>query len=97
MMQESIVAVIVAYAVWVVAKRYAPKSLRRALRAWIERTAMRFGWTGIAAKLEAKRQAEAACASGCGACGGCASGDAASAAKKQFTITPEALKRTTTH
>ena len=95
-MQQSIVAIIVAYAVWAVLKRYAPKALRQAMRAWAERAATRFGWTGMAAKLAVRGQAAAACESGCGACGGCAAADtdAPGADAKQFTITPEALKRT---
>ena len=93
MIQESIVALIVAYAAWVVAKRYAPKPLRQRVRAWTVKAATRLGWTRIAAKFDAADSGASSCADGCGTCGGCGSDDTTPAAK-QFTITPEALQRT---
>lgn len=92
-MQEWIVAVIVAYAAWVVARRYAPKPVRGFVRAWTARGARRLGWTRMAMKFEAEKTAASSCADGCGTCGGCGSADTKPAAK-QFTMTPEALKRT---
>lgn len=92
-MQESIVALIVAYAAWVVARRYAPKSVRQWARAWAVRVATRLGWTRIAAKFDVSDSSASSCAEGCGTCGSCGSAGAKSAVK-QFVITPEALKKT---
>lgn len=91
-MQEAIVAVIVASAVWVVAKRYAPKSVQITVRMWIAHILKKFHLNGAADKLEAAAQARAN-ASGCGSCGACST-TGSSPAEKQFTITPEELKRT---
>jgi hypothetical protein len=93
MMQEWIVAVIVGYAAWIVAKRYAPKPVRRFFRAWTVRTATRLGWTRLAMKFDISASAAVSCADGCGTCGGCGSAEV-EAAPTQFTITPDALKRT---
>jgi hypothetical protein len=92
MMQEVIVAVIVAGAVWVVAKRYAPKSVQISARMWFARILKKLHLNGAASKLEAAAQARAS-ASGCGSCGACSTAGA-TPAEKQFTITPEELKRT---
>jgi hypothetical protein len=92
-MQESIVALIVACAVWTLAQRYMPKTARRALRGWSARAAKRFGWSGVASRLEAAAEAGSSCGDGCGTCGSCGPSDAPPL-DKQFVITPEALKRT---
>jgi hypothetical protein len=89
MMQEAIVAVIVAYAVWVVAKRYAPKPVRLALANLATRAALWLGWNRLAAKFEPKPQVSSAC----GSCGGCGSASSKTSGQR-FTMTPEALKRT---
>jgi hypothetical protein len=93
MMQESIVALIVAYAAWVVARRYAPKPVRQWVRAWKVRVATRLGWTRIAAKFDVSDSGASSCADGCGTCGSCDSAGTKPAVK-QFAITPEALKQT---
>jgi hypothetical protein len=91
MMQEAIVAIIVIAAAWVVAKRYAPKAIRRALRGLVVVIARRLGWSGLASKFVAEPEPD--CADGCGACSGCSPTDAAIAAETS-TISVEALKRT---
>jgi hypothetical protein len=70
-MQAWIVGLIVAYAFWTVSRRYMPKAVRRAVRAWAARTAQRFGWNGIAARLSAAKESGGSCGDGCGSCGGC--------------------------
>jgi hypothetical protein len=92
MMQEWIVAVIVGYAFWIIAKRYAPKSVQKLLRTRTERIVKRLGWAGLARKLEAKT-ATASSTDGCGACGDC-SASKTSSPVKTFTIKPESIKRT---
>jgi hypothetical protein len=92
-MQEWIVAVIVACAVWAVAKRYLPKAARQAVRRWSARAASRLGWSWMASRLEATAEAGSSCADGCGTCGSCGS-SGAPPTDAQFAITPEALKRT---
>lgn len=93
-MQQWIVGAIVAYAFWVVTKRYAPKAMRTAVRRWSGRAARRFGLNGIADRLEKDRQA-AARGDGCGSCGGCDSKQASSPAStaKEFVIPLKALQR----
>lgn len=91
-MQEVIVAVIVAGAVWVVAKRYAPKSLQIAARMWFAQVLKKLHLNEAASKLEAAAKARAN-AGGCGSCGACST-TGSTPAEKQFTITPEELKRT---
>lgn len=92
-MQEAIVALVVLYAAWAVAKRYVPRPVRRFVRAWSARMARRAGWHRIAARLEAPAQAAASCADDCSSCHGCdpVKADAGSRA----AITPEALRHTT--
>jgi hypothetical protein len=92
-MQQAIAAAIVLCAAWVVLRRYTPKALKRIARSWSARTAIRLGWLALAAKIEQQAQAGASCGDGCGACGNCASGSAATVAK-QSVITLESLKRT---
>ncbi|MBV8666315.1 MAG: hypothetical protein JO269_07520 [Burkholderiaceae bacterium] len=75
-MQEFIVAVIVACAALVVAKRYAPAALKRATRSRAAKAASRLGWNKLAAKIEQQAEAGASCADGCGSCGGCGPGNA---------------------
>jgi len=70
-MQETIVAVIVTFAAWSVLRRYAPKALRQACRIWTARMARRLGWQTLEQRIEAKAQADASCADGCGSCKAC--------------------------
>jgi hypothetical protein len=95
MMQALIVAAIVAYAFWVVAKRYAPKPVRRLTYALLARGAKRLGWKQGVRKFESEisTPSSASCGDGCGSCGACSPADGTPAAK-QNTITPEALKLT---
>ena len=95
-MQEFIVAIIVAIAGLAVIRRYAPQSLRRMFNATIAQLASRFGWRKVADKFHADAAVAASCGTGCGPCGGCGSADKA-AEPVQFSMTPEALKRTIPH
>lgn len=92
-MQEAIVAIIVVCAAWVVAKRYVPKTIRQTVRTSIVVAAKRFGWNGIARKLEMKIQSAPTCADGCSSCEACGAFGTI-AAKKKLANTAEALKRT---
>jgi len=93
-MQEAIVAIIVAVAVWSVLRRYAPKALRQTCRAWAARMARRVGWQTLEQRIEAKAQANASCADGCGACKNCGPVAGTSAPETRSTITPDSLKMT---
>jgi hypothetical protein len=73
MMQEWIVGLIVVFAAWTVAKRYAPKAVRRAMRAGAGAVARRAGLNRWADRLQSAPAASASCDDGCGSCGGCAS------------------------
>jgi hypothetical protein len=93
MMQEIIVAVIVAAAAFAVLRRYAPRSVKQALRSHSVRLATSLGWHSIAAKLRARAENGAACGSGCGSCGSC--GDTPAKQNTSSTsISVDALKRT---
>ena len=97
-MQEMIVALIVAYAAWVVVKRYAPKALRTRVRGSVASAARQAGLASWAAKLETVPYASSSCSDSCGTCGGCAP-DVSSkpdpdAATVQHGITVEQLRRT---
>ncbi len=92
-MQEVIVGIIVAFAAFAVARRYAPAPVRQALNGWTARSARRIGLGRLAEKIEAKAGGSAGCGDGCGTCGGCGTANSASSAR-QFSISPEALKRT---
>jgi hypothetical protein len=71
-MQEFVVAMIVAYAAWAVAKRYAPKTLRAWARATTADLAMRVGLVAFAARLQTTpAQSSSSCSDGCGTCDGC--------------------------
>lgn len=92
MLQNLIVALIVAWALWVAASRLLPRPLRAALRRRAGQSAGAMGLTRLAQRL-------AAPASSAGACGGCDScGDKpASAPAKDGVvggIGVEALRRT---
>jgi hypothetical protein len=93
MMQESIVAVIVAVSAWVVVKRFMPPAWQRIIAGWSVRAARAAGWSGLAGKLEARTRQRPDSAGACGTCGNCGTADKAPVAKK-FAVTPEALKRT---
>jgi hypothetical protein len=93
--QNWTVYLIVAYAGWIVVRRYAPASLRRTVGAGFSAHLRRFGWHGLADKLMPSATADARAGS-CGSCDNCASNDTrgAVAAIKEFAITPDALKQT---
>lgn len=98
-MQQLIVAVAVAYAAWIVAARYAPPAIRRAMRRWTAIVARRAGWEALAARTEAQASAGGSCGDGCGSCNGCGGASSArpapgSPAENVTVITPEALRRT---
>lgn len=92
-MQQWIVYLIVAYAAWVVGKRYAPISLRRGASGWLRATFTRLGWTRLADKFVPSAIAAASCGDGCGSCNNCDSNKPA-ADVKEFTVTPDALRQT---
>lgn len=94
-MQEWIVAVIVAYAAWVVLKRYMPKAVKQTVRMQIARTAKKLGWGKVASKfeLDGTQQPVSSCADGCGTCGGCGSKDT-SPVEKQSTAVLKVVRRT---
>lgn len=91
-MQQSIVAIIVVYAFWVVAKRYAPQSVLRFARSGIARTARRFGWRGMASRFETVKPPAPSCGDGCASCRRCGANEAAPAIKS-FSISPELINR----
>lgn len=93
-MQESIVAVIVGYAFWIVAKRYAPKSMQRLMLTRLERIVKQLGWISLAKKLEAKTTITAN-TDGCGTCGNCST-NKTNLPATTFTIRPESIKRSNT-
>ncbi|HSY30177.1 MAG TPA: DUF6587 family protein [Burkholderiaceae bacterium] len=93
MMQEAIVALIVLCATIVVLKRYAPKTVKQAVRSWATRAVTKLGWQALAAKIAKKAEDGASCGSGCGSCGACGS-DSTNPAERQSTISAEALKQT---
>jgi len=70
-MQEAVVALVVACAFWAVARRYLPKSVRRAIRSWSVRVAKRLGWHRLADRLSVAEEKGGSCSDGCGSCGGC--------------------------
>lgn len=93
-MQETIVAIIVLAALWKVVARYAPKSVGTAMHRFLLALLRRAGLSALARRMAAKKQAAAGA---CGSCSGCASGDGKtdqSPQTKEFSITPEQLKRT---
>lgn len=92
-MQEIIVAIIVALAALAVARRYAPRNVKQAVRAQSVRLATRLGWHATAAKLGAPAENGGACGSGCGSCGSCGDTSAKPTASTT-TISVDALKRT---
>jgi hypothetical protein len=99
MMQQSIVYLIVAYAAWVVAKRYAPLWLRRGCSSWLHAKFTALGWNRIAERFVPNATAAASCGDGCGSCNNCAANDAGApiattAAIKEFSVTPDALRQT---
>lgn len=67
-MQETIVALIVFFACWTVAKRYLPKAMRQAIRSRSVRSAQKAGLRRLAAWLSKEEQG-GSCADGCGSCG----------------------------
>lgn len=93
MMQQLIVYLIVGYAAWVVGKRYAPLSLRRAANAWLHAKFTILGWSRLAHKFVPGTSAAASCSDGCGSCNNCEPSDAAATAK-EFTVTRDALRQT---
>jgi hypothetical protein len=79
-MQEFIVAVIVAFAAWVVLRKYLPRTWRRRLAGSSAGVARSAGLMRLALWLERDLPAAASCGSGCGTCGSCGTGAPASAA-----------------
>lgn len=93
-MQELIVGLIVIYAAWSVARRYAPVAVRRKARALAVRVLNAIGLKQAAARI-GKNRPDSGCATGCGSCGGCgpsSGSDETQAANS--SITPDALRRT---
>ncbi len=92
-MQEIVVAVIVAVAAFAVLRRYAPRSVKQAVRSHSVRLATRLGWHSMATKLRAPAENGAACGSGCGSCGSCG-GTPTNPNTSSSSISVDALKRT---
>jgi hypothetical protein len=86
-MQEAIVAIIVACASWVVLKRYAPKTLKQAMRIQAARACKTMGWKWAETRIESGSDAGGSCADGCGPCGGCGTKPAPGAEQK-IVFTP---------
>jgi hypothetical protein len=99
-MQNAIVALIVVYAAWTVAKRYAPKSLRAWARFTAAAAARRAGFARFADKLQTVSPASSSsCGDGCGTCGGCSLATSATSDLKagRHGISVEQLRRTIPH
>jgi hypothetical protein len=72
MLQEIIVGALVVYATYSVAKRYLPKTARRALRVLLARGTAMVGLTSWARRLATEPVASSSsCADSCSSCGGC--------------------------
>jgi hypothetical protein len=71
MFQQIIVGLIVAVAAIAVVKRYAPKSIKRAVQIGVVRMSKALGWNSLADRLVQKAEAGASCGDGCGSCGSC--------------------------
>lgn len=91
-MQEAIVGVIVVCAVWAVARRYAPKAVKRSLRTRMAAAFRQRGWHRAAQRLEQEAKPASGCGDGCSSCGSCESGPGISS-QVEFAITPETLRR----
>jgi len=91
-MQEWIVGLIVVCAFLAVAKRYMPKAMRRAVRAWAVRGATRLGWNALAARLAVSGQGAASCSDGCGSCGGCGSTESPATSDERPVIKLKTMK-----
>ena len=94
MLQNLIVAVIVVLAAWAVARRYLPKTVRRRTAGFSARRARQLCLPRLAGWLEADLPAASSCGSGCGTCGNCGTGDTQASTPPEFSITPDALRRT---
>jgi hypothetical protein len=97
MMQELIVAMIVAYATWAVSKRYAPKALRAWARSTTANAARRAGFAVLADRLQnAPAPSSSSCSDGCDTCNNCSTtGSAKPDAKTGAqSISVEQLRRT---
>lgn len=92
-MQELIVAIIVVFAFWIVAKRYAPQPVTIFCYALLARCAKWLGWNGVENKFRKKTEAASSCASGCGKCGGCGDSGSTSHTKEKNISMPASLKR----
>ncbi|MGI4848005.1 MAG: DUF6587 family protein [Janthinobacterium lividum] len=94
-MQQTIVGLIVFLALWRVVARYAPLAVRNAMHRFLLGLLRRIGLQRLAARLASRKQAKGGA---CGGCNACASADGGSAPPAEpiaeFSITPEALKRT---
>lgn len=89
-MQEIIVGMIVGFAACAVTWRYMPKAAKRKMLPVLARMAGGLGWKQGAARFAAASAAD--CADSCGSCGGC--GPKEAPPSNEFSITPEALRRT---
>lgn len=92
-MQEFIVGMIVAYAFWVVAKRYAPKIARQTIRRSLVRSARNIRLIALAEKLEKEAEDSASCGSGCGKCGSCDSDSPTAQVAEKVVAMPTSLKQ----
>ena len=93
-MQELIVALVVTYAAWAVARRYAPKAMRAWVRATAVSTLRRAGFTAMADKMQTAAAAAPSCSDGCSSCDTCSSNSSAKPAAKSGSISVEQLRNT---
>jgi hypothetical protein len=92
MMQQIVVALIVACAAVAVLQRYAPKAFKRAARISTVRAAKAIGWQSLADKLAQQAETGASCGDGCGSCGNCGTTSAPGPALTSIPV--EKLKET---
>jgi hypothetical protein len=91
-MQEGIVAFIVAYAFWVIAKRYAPKAVKRIVRNAIATILRKVGLHRMAGNIANTVDSSASCGDGCGTCNNCQP-NSSSQSVQEFTISLDSVKR----
>ena len=93
MIQEAIVGLIVVLSVLAVLRRYLPKNLRLFLATIRKGFLNRIGMPGLASRLSKVPSSVARCADGCGSCGN-RSADGDQSVASEFSMTPDALKKT---
>ena len=93
MIQEAIVGLIVVLSVLAVLRRYMPKKLRLFVASTCSSFLNRIGMPGLALRLSRVPSSAARCADGCGSCEN-RSADGDKSVATEFSMTPDALKKT---